>query len=191
MVSPPLRIFHFIFNWILSKKGPLRTVSRAKRLREKQTTVSPTFFVETGLWTYHAGPLEKLRCPYWRKRLNCKIASVRPSVRPSHRVYRKCWIGSQATGYETRSHSQGTVNTILQQAQPPTPNTTKEQQEALKSLKEDNSIMVFLADKGRASVILDADKYHAKMSALIDSGAYQLLNKDPTDSLTRNYPRSC
>ena len=45
--------------------------------------------------------------------------------------------------------------------------------------------MVFLADKGRASVILDADKYHAKISALIDSGAYQLLNKDPTDSLTR------
>jgi len=46
--------------------------------------------------------------------------------------------------------------------------------------------MVLLADKGRASVILDADKYHAKISALIDSGVYQLLNKDPTDSLTRN-----
>ena len=60
-----------------------------------------------------------------------------------------------------------------------------EQQEALKSLKEDNSIMVLPADKGRASVILDADTYHAKMSALIDSGPYQLLNKDPTDRLTR------
>ena len=77
------------------------------------------------------------------------------------------------------------VNTILQQAKPPTPNITKEQQEALKSLKEDNSIMVLPADKGRASVILDADTYHAKMSALIDSGPYQLLNKDPTDRLTR------
>ena len=45
--------------------------------------------------------------------------------------------------------------------------------------------MVLPADKGRASVILDADTYHAKMSALIDSGPYQLLNKDPTDRLTR------
>ena len=50
------------------------------------------------------------------------------------------------------------VNTILQQAQPPTSNITKEQQETLKSLKEDNSIMVIPADKGRASVILDADR---------------------------------
>ena len=45
--------------------------------------------------------------------------------------------------------------------------------------------MVLPADKGRASVILDADTYHAKMSALIDSGPCQLLNKDPTHRLTR------
>ena len=65
------------------------------------------------------------------------------------------------------------------------PNITKEQQDALKSLKEDKSIMILPADKGRASVVLDADTYHAKMSSLIDSGPYQLLNKDPTDRLTR------
>ena len=69
------------------------------------------------------------------------------------------------------------VNTILQQAEPPKPNITKEQQDALKSLKQDKSIMVLPADKGRASVVLDADTYHAKMSALIDSGPYQLLTK--------------
>ena len=46
-------------------------------------------------------------------------------------------------------------------------NITKGQQEALKSLKEETSIMILLADKGRA-----------KMSVLIDSGPYQLLNKD-------------
>jgi len=77
------------------------------------------------------------------------------------------------------------VNTILQRARPATPNTTKEQQETLKSLKEDNSTMVLLADKGRTRVILDADIYRAKRSPLIDSGPYQLLNKDPTDRLTR------
>ena len=45
--------------------------------------------------------------------------------------------------------------------------------------------MILPADKGRASVVLDTDTYHAKMSALIDSRPYLLLNKDPTDRLTR------
>jgi len=45
--------------------------------------------------------------------------------------------------------------------------------------------MVLPAYIGRASVILDAETYYAKMSALVDSGPYQLLNKDPTDNLTR------
>ena len=40
-----------------------------------------------------------------------------------------------------------------------TPNITKEQEEAIKSLKKDNSIMVLPADKVPASVILDADIY--------------------------------
>jgi len=45
--------------------------------------------------------------------------------------------------------------------------------------------MVLPADEGHASMILDADTYHAKMSTLIDSGPYQLLNKDQTDRLTQ------
>ena len=57
--------------------------------------------------------------------------------------------------------------------------------DALKSLKEDESTMVLPADKGRASVVMDTDTYRAKMSTLIENGPYQLLNKDPTDRLTR------
>ena len=45
--------------------------------------------------------------------------------------------------------------------------------------------MVLLVDKGRASVVMDTDTYRAKMSTLIENGPYQLLNKDPTDRLTR------
>ena len=77
------------------------------------------------------------------------------------------------------------VNNILQQAEPPEPNITKEMQDALKHLKEDQTIMVLPADKGRASVVMDTDTYHTKMSSLIENGPYQLLNKDPTDRLTR------
>ena len=77
------------------------------------------------------------------------------------------------------------VNGMLRQAEPPEPNITKEMRDALKSLKEDESIIVLPADKGRASVVMDTDTYRAKMSTLIENGPYQLLNKDPTDRLTR------
>ena len=57
--------------------------------------------------------------------------------------------------------------------------------DALESLKEDESIMVLSADKGRASVVMDTDTYRAKMSTLIENGPNQLLNKDLRDRLTR------
>ena len=44
--------------------------------------------------------------------------------------------------------------------------------------------MILPADKGRASVVLDADTYHDKMKTLIETGLYQLVNKDPTDRLS-------
>ena len=57
--------------------------------------------------------------------------------------------------------------------------------DALKSLKEDKSIMFLPADKGHANVVMDTDTYRAKVSTLIENRPYQLLNKDPTDRLTR------
>ena len=57
--------------------------------------------------------------------------------------------------------------------------------DALKNLKEEESIMVLPADKGQASVVMDTDAYRAKMSTLIGNGPYQLLNKDQTHRLTR------
>ena len=68
------------------------------------------------------------------------------------------------------------VNSILQKAEPPKSNITKEMRNALKSLKEDTSIMILPADKGCASVILDTETYHSKMAKLTKTGPYQLLN---------------
>ena len=77
------------------------------------------------------------------------------------------------------------VNNILQQAEPPKPSITKEMQEALKNVKQDDSIRILPADKGRTSVVLNTDTYHDKMKTLIETSPYQLLNKDPTDRLSR------
>jgi len=74
---------------------------------------------------------------------------------------------------------------MLRQVEPPEPNITEEMQDVLKRLKEDDSIMVLPADKGSASIVMDTNTYHAKMSSLIENRPYQLLNKDPTDRLTR------
>ena len=63
--------------------------------------------------------------------------------------------------------------------------TVMEMRDALKSLKEDESIMVLPAEKGRASVVMDTDTYRARMSTLIENKPCQLLNKDPTNRLTR------
>ena len=77
------------------------------------------------------------------------------------------------------------VNNILQQAEPPEPNITKEMQVAFKGLKKDESIMVIPVDKGRASVVMGTNTYRTNISTLIESGRYHLLNKDSTDRLTR------
>ena len=45
--------------------------------------------------------------------------------------------------------------------------------------------MVLPADKSCASVVMEPDTYRTKMSTLIENGPYHLLNKDPTDRLTR------
>ena len=57
--------------------------------------------------------------------------------------------------------------------------------DALKCVKEYDSIMILPADKGRASIVMDTSTYHAKVSSLIENGPYQLLGKDATDQLTR------
>ena len=78
-----------------------------------------------------------------------------------------------------------TVNNVLQKAVLPKPNITTEMRNALKSLKQNNSIMIPPADKGCAIVVLDTETYHSKMSTLIETGPYKLLNKDPTERLSQ------
>ena len=116
-----------------------------------------------------------------KKRLNF---AVTPANIPATEIIAKVEAAIRQLDAEQADTVRRAVNGILQQAKPPEPNITKEMRDALKSLKEDESIMVLPADKGHASVLMDTDTYRAKMSTLIENGPYQLLNKDPTDRLT-------
>ena len=55
-------------------------------------------------------------------------------------------------------------------------------------LKKNKSIQIVQADKGNATVILDAKDYDAKVHALLDDQkSYRLLKKDPTKSTERKF----
>ena len=54
------------------------------------------------------------------------------------------------------------------------PNITKEEREAIKTLKEDDSRVVLTADKGVAMVVMDKSSYINKCMALLqDTNVYQ------------------
>ena len=70
---------------------------------------------------------------------------------------------------------------ILANTKIPPPNITREERQAIKDLKNDDSISVLPADKGRATVVMDKEEYHRKMETLVDNAdTYEKLNADPT-----------
>ncbi|RMX37804.1 hypothetical protein pdam_00024510 [Pocillopora damicornis] len=97
--------------------------------------------------------------------------AVTPTDIPATEIIAKVEAAVRKLDAEQADTVRRAVNGILQQAEPPEPNITKEIRDALKSLKEDESIKVLPADKRRASIVMDTDTYRAKMSTLITSSS--------------------
>ena len=71
------------------------------------------------------------------------------------------------------------VSEILKSAQPPQRNITHEEEEALKELKKDESIVILKADKGNATIIMNATEFNDKINCLLsDSSVYSKLSKN-------------
>ena len=63
---------------------------------------------------------------------------------------------------------------------------TKDEQHALRRLKNDENIVILPADKGRVTVVTDKTDYFDKMDALVnDKQTYEELSRDPTPALQR------
>ena len=74
---------------------------------------------------------------------------------------------------------------------PPTPNITSTERQALKSIKEDASIVILPADKGRATVVMDKVAYEEKVQTLLsDTTTYTPLTKDPTSEFQTKIART-
>ena len=58
------------------------------------------------------------------------------------------------------------------------------ERKAIKNLKEDESILVLPADKGRLTVVMNIEDYIKKSNDILnDNYTYLPLKKDPTDQL--------
>ena len=152
---------------------PSKTINNASRefeklLHKKPASVLLTSFVDKTNWEINLSSriLSAAKVSLLKKGLSF---AVTPANVPATEIVGKVESAVRPLKTERVNTVRRPVNTIIQQAKPPKPNIAKEQREALKSF----------------TMVLPADTYHAKMSALINSGPYQLLNKDPTDRLTR------
>ena len=76
------------------------------------------------------------------------------------------------------------IVSTVQSASIPDNNLTKDEQQALKRLKNDNNIVILPADKGRVTVVMDKTDYFDKMDALVnDKQTYEELKRNPTPAL--------
>ena len=135
----------------------------------------------TGFINLSSRSLDDAEIALLKKGLNFVVT---PVYIPATKIIAKVETATRQLDAEQAETVRKTVNNILQQAEPSKPNITKEMRNALKRLKQDEFIMVLPADKGLASVVMDNETYHTKMSTFIENVPYQLLNKDPTDLLT-------
>ena len=79
------------------------------------------------------------------------------------------------------------VSGVLHQTKPPKPNLTPLQHRALHALREDPTIVIIPADKGRATVLLNKEKYIQKMEAIVnDETKYRVVKQDPTTRTENN-----
>uniref|UniRef100_A0A3Q1CM31 Reverse transcriptase domain-containing protein n=1 Tax=Amphiprion ocellaris TaxID=80972 RepID=A0A3Q1CM31_AMPOC len=85
-----------------------------------------------------------------------------------------------------KSELRNAIAGILKSAKLPHSNITKQETKAIKSLKQDNSITILPADRGRTTVIMDTDTYEQQLTNMLqDRNTYKILKKDPTQQKKR------
>jgi len=88
-----------------------------------------------------------------------------------------CKMLSTAEGEQLRAQVAGALN----QAKRPKSNISKGERQALRTLAKEKSVAILPADKGKATVIMDAAEYEEKVKEMLsDEKVYEVLKKDPT-----------
>ena len=80
----------------------------------------------------------------------------------------------------------GNIKSILKKKPNTKPNISKEEYQALKHMKKDNTRMVLTADKGISMVVMDKEEYIQKSEELLQQTTYKILTIDPTTKHKNN-----
>ena len=84
----------------------------------------------------------------------------------------------------TKDNIRSRIASTLQSASLTDCNLTKGELNTLKQLKNDKDIVIFAADKGHVTVVIDKKDYTDKMDSLVnDKQTYEPLKHDPTPAL--------
>ena len=75
----------------------------------------------------------------------------------------------------------GEVKSLLRKDHKAKPNIPKDEHQALREIKRDNTRQVLTADKGVSMVVLDSEDYTAKSETLLHQPNYKVLKTDPTN----------
>ncbi|XP_078682439.1 uncharacterized protein LOC144916914 [Branchiostoma floridae x Branchiostoma belcheri] len=116
------------------------------------------------------------------KGLNFAIA---PGAIPVKEIVTATEVACQKLDQEDAALLRNEVVGILQNSKPPKPNLSREEREAVKSLKENKDIVIVPADKGKAVVVMDKTDYVEKCEKLLeDKDTYKVIGPvNPTKKL--------
>ena len=118
---------------------------------------------------------------------------MKHSLAPKHSPTAKTLASVEAaTSYnddlsiEVKETVRSKVASTLQTSMKPVNNLTKDEQLALSRLRNDDTIVITPADKGRVTVGMNKTEYHQKMCNLVnDDKTNMRLKKDPSKNLQR------
>ena len=82
------------------------------------------------------------------------------------------------------------VSVTLQQAKQPRLNLSFKHHQAIRNLRGNPSTTIVSADKGRATVIMESEKYATKMKQILADEKYQVLKWDPTVKVENEIART-
>ena len=71
------------------------------------------------------------------------------------------------------------VKECLQKPRPPSPNLTRQQEQAVSRLWKDNTVVILPADEGNATVAMDTFPYQFKIDDILSDVNYWQIRKDP------------
>lgn len=105
--------------------------------------------------------------------------TVSPKDIPFESIICNIKDGTQGLSLDDKEVLRQECSLIMMKAKPPKGNLNKEGQVALRSLRNNDKIVVLKADKGGETIILDKDDYIHKMKENLNCDSYRRLNSNP------------